>query len=138
RLRVGIDEERLRHWHPSFWSLFQAPLQFVLDHAHSGKEWMIADALGCFQQDALLDAGSQGTGEDALESIARVDDQTGVDVAPMGFEIRIHPGKGAWHRSSSGGAKCLGNVPAKVRLLHSPEPLDQATAHRHPVVVSLE
>src|SRR5437870_6321699 len=36
--------------------------------------------------------------------------QTGVDVAPVGFEIRVHPGEGARHQLASSGEqgnRCL-------------------------------
>jgi hypothetical protein len=50
---------------------------------------------GNLQLDALLDADAQSAGENALERIAGIDDETSVDIAPVGFEIRVHSGKGS-------------------------------------------
>ncbi|HVS37322.1 MAG TPA: hypothetical protein VMS17_17305 [Gemmataceae bacterium] len=99
---LRFDEERLRHGDAGFGRRFQATFLGEIDDAHVGKERMIGEALWRFQQDALLDAGAQGARKDALERIAGIDDETGVDVAPVGFEIGVHSGEGAWHRCGLG------------------------------------
>jgi len=58
RLGFGFNEDRLRDRSARRGPRFQAALRRVFDHAHVGKQRMIAQPLGRFQQDALLDASA--------------------------------------------------------------------------------
>src|SRR5207253_7356177 len=90
---------------PSFGPRFQATFGGILDHAHVGKQRMITESLGSFQKDTLFNTGAERAGEDTLQRVACVDNETGVDIAPVGFEIRVHSGEGACHRLASWRAK---------------------------------
>ena len=54
----GLDQERFRDDDTRFGLQFLATLRRIFDHAHIGKERVIADSLWCFEQHTLLDPGA--------------------------------------------------------------------------------
>jgi len=55
---LGLHDDRLRHGSARLGPRVQAPLRRVFDHAHVGKQRMIAQPLGCFEEHPLLDTGA--------------------------------------------------------------------------------
>jgi hypothetical protein len=58
--------------------------------------------VGRFHKDSLFDAGHEVRRKSILDGIARVRDQTGMDIAPEALQIRIHAGERACHTNLRG------------------------------------
>jgi hypothetical protein len=100
---LGIDEERPGVSRAVLRQRLEAVSCFRDHQANAGPQGIVDDLLGRLRQDTLLDAGAQRAGQSALEGVAGVDDEAGVDVAPVGLEVGVHPREGARHRSASVG-----------------------------------
>jgi hypothetical protein len=119
RLGLGLDKKGLRHGHRGFVAGDQARFGCISHQAHSRKPQEFSETMKGRPNQPFLDACPEFGRKDSLDRVARVNDQAGMNVAPVGLEKRVHPGKGTRHAWASAG-EGTSKPTRRTQLHHKP------------------